>query len=92
MELFKKQPRPAADNETFVRLIQVARENPAIRNRLKTILSLETFHRKSALNTFIEEMRLKGAPQEFVSAIACFLDNVVANKALRILKEENTET
>ena len=86
MKLFGKAKRSPGDDETFVRIIQVAGEDPEIREQILRILSMDAFNRKSALNTFIGEMRLKGAPRDFVSAIACFLDNGVAEKALAILQ------
>jgi len=80
--------RFAGDDETFVRLIQVAGEDAEIKKQILGFLSLDNFNRKSALNTFIHEMRLKGAPREFVSAIACFLDDGVAERALAILTKD----
>jgi hypothetical protein len=34
-------------------------------------------------------MKLKSAPREFVSAIACFLDDRIAGKALGILANDS---
>ena len=89
MKQFAKNARTAGVDSTFVRLIQIASEDPEIREQILYILSLDAFNRKSALNTFIHNMRLKGAPSEFVSAIACFLDDGVAEKALSILSNDN---
>ena len=72
-------------NETFVRLIQVAKEDPEIREQLRSILSLDKFNRKSALHSFLEQMRLRQAPEEFLAAIACFLDDRVAENGLELL-------
>lgn len=73
------------DNEDFVTLIQVARENEDIRNQLLVILSQDAFNRVSIINSFIEDMRLKSAPKELISAIACLLDESAAEKAFEIL-------
>lgn len=89
MKPLSKRPVSAGDNETFVLLIQVAREDPEIRDQLLTILSLESLKRRSALCTLLKDLKLKQAPQEFVSAIACFLDDSVAEKALAILKDKD---
>jgi hypothetical protein len=75
------------DNEQFVTLIQVARENEEIRNQLLVILSQDAFNRASIINSFIEDMRLKNAPKELISAIACLLDNGIAERALEILSK-----
>ena len=86
MRIFRKKHKSVSDNETFVRLIQAAMEDEELRSQLVGILSLDSFNRQSALNRFLVEMRLKQAPQEFVAAIASFLDDGVAEKALAILK------
>ncbi len=80
--------RPVAENKAFVTLVRVAQEDPEIRTQLQGILSLDAFHRKSALNTFLEQLRYKGAPEVFVSAIAALLDDGVADKVLTLLKNK----
>ena len=72
-------------NETLVRLIRVAKEDPEIREQLLAILSLDKFNRKSALHSFLEQMSLMQAPEELLSAIASFLDDRVAEKGLELL-------
>jgi len=89
MKLFTKKTKAAGVDETFVRLIQIATEDQKIREQILHILSLDSFNRKSALNTYIHNMRLKGAPAEFISAIAAFLDDGVAEKALSLLGKDS---
>jgi hypothetical protein len=89
MKRFTKGTQSAGVDETFVRLIQIATEDQEIREQLLRILSLDSFNRKSALNTYIQNMRLKGAPGEFISAIATFLDDGVAEKALSLLSKDS---
>ena len=88
MKLPVKKGRTEGVDETFIRLIQLASGDKEIRGQILRILSLDAFNRKSALNTYIQNMRLKGAPSEFVSAIACFLDDRVADKARSILMKD----
>ena len=59
-----------------------------MRKRLLAFLSLDRFHRKSALNSLIRDMKRKGAPDEFVSAMAGFLDDEVAAEAKAFLEKE----
>jgi len=91
MRLFWRKRRSAGEDEAFVRIIQVAGEDPGIRTLLLRILSLDAFNRKSALNTLIDDMKLNGTPREFISAFACFLDDGVAEKALAILRKDSKE-
>ena len=55
--------------EPFVTLIQVAKESPDIRNTLLSLLKEDEFHRTSMLNTLMEEMRYKGAPEALITAV-----------------------
>jgi len=87
MVLFRKRKKFAGQNDPFITLIRVVQENTEIRERLFTILTLDKFNRESILNSYLEEMRLKQAPAEFISAIACLLDDDIAQKALEILQE-----
>lgn len=86
MKLFKKKSRLVGEDEAFVTLIRVAQEDADVRNELIAILSLDNFNRKSALNSLVQDLRLKQAPQEFVSAIASLLDDDIAEKALKIIE------
>ena len=73
--------------EPFITLIQVAKETPDIRNTLLSILEKDAFHRSSMINTLMEEMHYKGAPDALITAMASLLDDRVARKALALLKE-----
>ena len=86
MVLFRKRKKFAGQNDPFVTLIRVAQEDVEIRERLFTILTQNKFNRGSIINSYLEDMRLKQAPREFISAIACLLDDDIAEKALQILK------
>jgi hypothetical protein len=91
MKLFHGDSKSAGIEEPFVTLIRVAQENPDIKSLLLKILSFDSFNRESALNTIIEDMQLKSAPREIVSAIAGLLDSEVAEKALKLLNGAKTE-
>ena len=70
MGLFRKKSSSTEVSEPFVTLIQVAREDPDIKSRLLGIVSLDAFNRKSALNTLMEDMRLRGAPTELMRSLS----------------------
>ena len=84
----RKMNRSIAYDETFVRLIQVAQEEPEIGNRLKSILTQDDFNRKSMINTWIEELKLQKAPSDFIKELSYFLDESVARSALDMLGDE----
>ena len=84
---FHKRSRQPVIEEPFITLMQVARDSPDIRNTLLAILNKDEFHRTSMINTLMEEMRYKGAPDALLTAIAGLLDRQVAQKAYELLKE-----
>ncbi len=88
MDLFEKKQPYITQNEDFLRFIQVVQQEPQIRQTLKLILGLDNFNRKSVLNTWLEELKLKQAPKKFRSALSCLLDDDIARKTLDIIREQ----
>ena len=86
MSLFKKNKKKTFEvSDDFIVLIKVANENPEIKNSLNSILSLDSFNRKSALNTWIEELQLKKAPVQLINGINCLLDDKIAEKVKTLI-------
>ncbi|MBL4681700.1 MAG: hypothetical protein JKY88_13390 [Pseudomonadales bacterium] len=76
----------SSEDENFVRLIQLAKEDESIRERLLAILAMQGVHRQIALNSILESSRLSDAPNEFVSAIEVLQNSKVADRAFEILQ------
>lgn len=72
--------RTVGDNDAFVTLVRVAQDDPEIRQTLVVLLGQPPFHRKSLLNTLLQDMRAQGAPKYLTSAMAELLDDDVAEK------------
>ena len=83
----RESPRSVADDETFVTLIQVAREDEHIRRTLRSLLGLDPFHRRSLLNQWLADLRRRRAPDDFIQALTCLLDDDVAAKALELIED-----
>ena len=90
LNLLRKSTRSIAENEDFITLIRVAQEDSEIKSQLSSILALDSFNRKSALNTFLEELRFRQAPKELILAMTTLLDEEVAEQVLKILTAENS--
>jgi len=65
----------------------VLKEDRKIRSKIEPILSLDQFNRKSALNTWLEQLELQQAPKKFISILSCLLDDDIAKKLLFVIKE-----
>ena len=73
-------------DENFVRLMQLASEDEGIRTRLLSILQLYGQARQTALDSILESVKESGAPEEFVEAMSVLQDDVVATRALLVLR------
>ncbi len=80
-------PKPIIENEAFVSLMATALEDGEVRRKLMAWLRLNEFQRASVMNTFVEEMRLRGVSQDFIEAVGYLKDNRIAAEALRVLRE-----
>jgi hypothetical protein len=83
----KRSKKHVVDNKKFIDLMRVACEKPDVRKKLKIILNLDSFNRKSVLNTWLRDLKLQGAPNDFIEALSFFLDDAIAEKALEVILE-----
>ena len=82
-----RAPDKIGDDDGFAILILAARDDEDFRAQLTAILSLEDFHRRSLLNTLLQELRMKQAPEDLIRSIGYLLDDAVARRASATLKE-----
>ena len=82
---------PDEAREALVTLIRAAQENADFREQIVNLLSLDEFNRRSALNTVLNELRLKEAPKDLGSALGLLLDQKVAQKVRELLTEDKPD-
>ena len=87
MKVFGKNKQFVTDDENFITLVQVLKEDYKIRSKIEPILSLDKFNRKSALNTWLEQLKFQQAPEKFISLLSCLIDDDIAKKLLSVIKE-----
>lgn len=87
MRLTRQKKNTVADNDHFIRLVQLIQDDTNLRDKLLPLLTLDFFNRKSALNTWLEELKLQSAPTEIISALACLVDDAIVAKILEISGE-----
>ena len=75
----------ALSNEMFVKMMQVAVEDPTVKQTLLAVLAFDLSIRDYAIDQLITGMRKQGAPADFVEAISCLKDADIARKAMDIL-------
>jgi|TARA_B100001971_G_C18211908_1_gene551266 hypothetical protein len=81
----------SSGDEHFLQFISVARQDEHIREQLISILNQDPFNRKSSLNTWVRTMQFQQAPESFVHAATCLLEDDIADKALQLLSEAHDQ-
>ena len=87
MKLSEENKHFIANDKNFIALVQVLKEDYKVRSKIEPILSLDKFNRKSALNTWLEQLKFQQAPEKFIVLLSCLLDDDIAKKLLRVIKE-----
>ncbi|MDC2890981.1 hypothetical protein Q4575_05035 [Psychrosphaera sp. 1_MG-2023] len=74
-----KTPKNVGLNDTFITLVQVAKEDPTVQATLVRILSLQPELRQTAIKQLVGQLEASQAPKEFVVALAYLQDDDIAN-------------
>ena len=82
-----KQSHSVTAHEPFISLVQVIQEDSQVQAQIAPLLKLDPFNRKSAINTWLEQLEYRRAPADFRRALACLLDDAIALKVLEVIGE-----
>ncbi|MBF0442609.1 MAG: hypothetical protein HQK54_11940 [Oligoflexales bacterium] len=75
-----------ADDQTFIRLIQLINEDQGFSEMIMKIINMDSFNRASMLNSIIHEQGLKGANAEHLQVLKYLTDDVVCEKIKDLVK------
>jgi hypothetical protein len=85
-------PRSVAEIDSFITMLRVACEDREINDRLAKLLSLPDPKRQAVLHAWVSDLLVAQAPRDFTAAIACLLDDKVAEKAYEVIFRCKRET
>ena len=80
---FERRPDP------FIRLINVIQNDSIINNRIKKMLELDSFHRRTVLNRWLEQLNRKNASENLRRTLSCLFDDSVAKKVLALINNRH---
>ena len=78
-------PRSVAEIDSFVTMLQTACADQEVNARLEKLLSMPDEKRHAVVHAWVSDLLIAEAPREFVQAIACLLDDRVAEKAYEVI-------
>jgi hypothetical protein len=71
--------------EPFQKLILAIRDDPLLNKRIMYILQMDSFKRRTVLNNWLENLRIRHASDNLLSALSCLFDDTIANKVLQLI-------
>ena len=78
-------PRTVADINSFITMLLTACEDQSINQKLEHVLSMPDQKRQAVIRQWISDMLVARAPSDFIQAVACLLDDRVAEKAWEVI-------
>ena len=66
--------------------MQAAAEDTTIRQKILAIARLDPFNRESLLNTYLQALMLKGAPEKLLNVLSFLKDDDIAHKVREVLE------
>jgi hypothetical protein len=76
-------------SESFAGLLQVIKKDRELNARVIQLLELNSFRRRLLLNKWLEQLRLKKAPDRLTQALSCLLDDTIAGNTLKLIENIN---
>ncbi len=73
--------------DAFVTMLAAACEDQTTYEQLERLLSMPDDKRQALVRTWVNDLLIAEAPRDFVQAIACLLDDRVAEKAYEVIFE-----
>ena len=84
-------PRSVGEIETFITMLRTACSDKSVYDRLERLLSLPDVKRQAVVHAWVSDLLIKGAPRDFIQAIACLSDDQVAERAYQAIYQCRTE-
>jgi hypothetical protein len=78
-------PRSVGEIDTFITMLTTACADASVHARLEKLLSMPDRTRQDVVHAWVRDLLVAEAPRDFVQAIACLLDDRVAEKAYEVI-------
>lgn len=82
---FKIKRRKVGEIEGFISLLRAACDDDKVNSALERLLSFPDEKRREFVQSWVSDLLIQKAPQDFIEAIACLLDDAVAEKAYEVI-------
>jgi len=88
-------PRSVAEIDAFVDLLKAACTDEKINASLQRLLAMPDAQRQGVVHAWVTDLMIAEAPRDFIEAVACLMDDAVAEKAYEVIyqcrREDGTD-
>ncbi|MDH4149899.1 MAG: hypothetical protein OEW79_04315 [Betaproteobacteria bacterium] len=84
--------RSVADIDGFVGPLKAACADEKINATLQRLLAMPDARRQGLVHAWITDLLIEGAPREFTQAVACLLDDAIAERAYEAIYQCRRDT
>jgi hypothetical protein len=81
----QQAPKSVGEIGTFVTMLATACEDAVVYQRLEQLLSMPDQKRQGLVHAWVTDLLIAEAPRDFVQAVACLLDDRIAEKAYEVI-------
>ena len=67
-------------------LSALLKEDPLIKDRIIEVLKMNSYDRRLVLNNWLEQLRLRRAPENLQNALSALFDNAIAKMVLKMIR------
>jgi hypothetical protein len=78
-------PRSVGEIDTFITMLTTACADASVHARLERLLTMLDRQRQEVVHAWVRDLLVAEAPRDFVQAVACLLDDRVAEKAYEVI-------
>jgi hypothetical protein len=78
-------PKTVGEIDSFINMLLAACEDKQVYDRLEALLALPDIKRRAELNALVTDLLIAQAPRDLITALACLLDDQVAEKAYEVI-------
>lgn len=80
-----RTPKSVGEIESFITMLTAACGDASVYERLERLLSMPDPKRQAVVRAWVNDLLIAQAPGDFVQAIACLVDDRVAEKAYEVI-------
>jgi len=78
-------PKSVAEIGSFIDMLAAACNDASVQSRLEKLLGMPDRQRQDLVHAWVRDLLIAEAPRDFVQAIACLLDDRIAEKAYEVV-------